>query len=245
MSTTTEPKRVLCIGATGRSGLMFVESSLSDGHSVTAVVRKEPSSGPNTLSSNQTIVGTGASSEVLSDKPGEHLAAPHAEVIAHPNLTVVVGDLQSEEALAALLPGHDVVVVTFGGWPTEGKPFTLHSDVARAYAPAMKASGVSRLFVCFGMGLLFPPPEEGATGVFKILQKDMFAALEIMEQHELDYTIWCPGDFPHGPRSDEYVEAVGKPPSMNNVTTGMLVDAMCKELKENKYPKQRMGIVSK
>lgn len=241
---TTEPKRVLCIGATGRSGLMFVESALSDGHLVTAVVRSEPSNGPNTLSSNQTIVGTGASSEVLSGQPAEPQAPPHAEVIQHTNLTVVVADLKSEKELAALLPGHDVVVVTLGGWPEKGKPFTLHQDVARAYAPAMQASGVSRLFVCFGMGLLFPPPEEGATGVFDILRIDMFAALDLMQRHELEYTIWCPGDFPHGPRSEAYVEAIGEPPSKRSVTTGMVADAMCKELRENKYSKQRVGIAS-
>lgn len=237
--------KLLVVGATGRSGLMFVESALHDGHHITAVVRTEPAV-PNTLSSNTKLIGTGASSEVLSGQEALAVAPPHAEVISHANLTVVVANIKSEDALAALLPGHDAVVATLGAWPEDGKSFTLHQDSARAYAPAMNVCGVKRLLVCFGMGVLFPRPGPEATGVFEVMRRDMFVALDEMTQHDLDFTIWCPPDFPHGPRSEDYTEAIGKPagdPS-GSVTTGMVADAMCKELIANRYSKQLVGIAS-
>eukprot|EP00615_Pteridomonas_danica_P012723 CAMPEP_0114351578 /NCGR_PEP_ID=MMETSP0101-20121206/17304_1 /TAXON_ID=38822 ORGANISM="Pteridomonas danica, Strain PT" /NCGR_SAMPLE_ID=MMETSP0101 /ASSEMBLY_ACC=CAM_ASM_000211 /LENGTH=319 /DNA_ID=CAMNT_0001491555 /DNA_START=84 /DNA_END=1040 /DNA_ORIENTATION=+ len=245
--------KILCIGGTGRLGLVFIENALLDGHIVTAVVRSSPQI-PNTLSSNQTIIGTGASSEVLSsnseDNQKDKTILPHSEIIQHKNLTVIQNDIKNVDEMTILMQGHDIIVVTLGAWPKENdeKPFTLHQDAAKAYAPAMKTCGIKRLFVCFGMGLLFPRKEDNdrssPDNVFSILQKDMFKAYDIMNEFNLDYSIWCPGDFPHGPRNNQYIESVGKAPDNMHasVTTGMVADSMCKELIANKFIKQKIGI---
>ena len=206
---------------------------------MTAVLRREPKEA-NTLSSNQVLVGTGASSEIGSGVA--QLTPPHAEMICHPNLNTVVADLQSEEAFAELIKGMDAVVVTLGAWPEPGKRFTLHQDITRAYAPAMKKAGVSRVLICYGMGLLFPPKPPGGTDPISILQVDMWAAFDTIKELDLDYTIWCPGDFPHGPRSTAYEVAAGKPPSFGTVDTGMVADSMLSELVEPRYSRQRVGI---
>src|SRR5262249_4358464 len=63
-------------------------------------------------------------------------------------LTVVRGDPQRQEMIAAALHGHDAVLSAIGPHPRDAlRPSTLLTDCARATVEAMIATGVSRLAI--------------------------------------------------------------------------------------------------
>ena len=55
-------KKILLIGGTGRTGLLFAEGAVADGHKVTAVVRREPKV-PGTLAVTATVAGSGSAAD--------------------------------------------------------------------------------------------------------------------------------------------------------------------------------------
>jgi hypothetical protein len=57
------PQKIFLMGGTGRTGLNFARLALDAGHSVTAVVRREPKV-PGTLATSGNVVGTGSSKEL-------------------------------------------------------------------------------------------------------------------------------------------------------------------------------------
>ena len=57
-----QTKKILLIGGTGRTGLLFAEGAVADGHHVTAVVRREPKV-PGTLAVTATIAGSGSAAD--------------------------------------------------------------------------------------------------------------------------------------------------------------------------------------
>lgn len=73
------------------------------------------------------------------------------------------------------------------------------------------------------------------------IRRDMRRLWDLILKANLNYTIWCPANFPSGPRSTDYKESkatfIG-----DTVTTGMVVDSIVKELKNNQYQKCRVGI---
>ena len=64
---------------------------------------------------------------------------------------------------------------------------------------------------------------------------------DMVNEANLDYTIWCPANFPTGPRSSEYVIGENKFVGAE-VTTGMVADSIVKEIIENKMSRTRVGI---
>jgi len=46
----------------------------------------------------------------------------------------------------------------------------------------------------------------------------------------LDYTIWCPANFPGGDYSDKYITKKNANPGAYEVTTGMVAHSMAKEI---------------
>jgi hypothetical protein len=52
------------------------------------------------------------------------------------------------------MKGHDIVVAALGGFPKEGEAYSLFSDTAKGYVPAMVECGIKRFFTIFGAGFL-------------------------------------------------------------------------------------------
>jgi hypothetical protein len=52
---------------------------------------------------------------------------------------------------------------------------------------------------------------------------------DMIIEAELDYSIWCPANFPNGPRSDKYIQAENKFVG-TEVTTGMVADSIINEI---------------
>jgi putative NADH-flavin reductase len=122
----------------------------------------------------------------------------------HPLLHLVPGDPQSVDALAAALPGHDVVLSALGVRPPQAfRPHTLVEDCAASTVAAMTRAGVKRL-VLVSAAVLFP--ERGLFFAFfrwllTQIRRDLGAAEEIVRATSLDWTIARPPRLVNG--SDE------------------------------------------
>lgn len=250
-------KKIFLVGGTGRTGLLVAQGALADGHSVTAIVRREPKI-PGTLAVTAQISGGGSSAEIYSgekkDAPSDGQQAAHEDVVGpHEKLTVIVADF-TVEALTPIMAGHDLVIAIVGAWPKpEDKIMTTYSDPARAYIGAMKANGVSRYFTCFGAGFLgeqdkipkeWQDSDNLEMNVINKVRRDMRVVWDLVLEADLDFSIWCPANFPSGPRSADYITGANQFVG-GEVTTGMVADCMIKEIQENKFSKTRVGIARK
>ena len=160
-------------------------------------------------------------------------------------------DLTAEN-LTPVMAGHDLVVVILGMWPKEGADEVRgYSEAAAAYVPAMKANGITRFFTVFGAGFLGPEVatefevNEHVPEMIVLVQRDMRRVYDIVMEAELNYSIWCPADYPGGPRSDAYVTAANNFPQEGNAfqaTTGKVADSMIKEVNNNAFEHTRVGI---
>eukprot|EP00656_Telonema_subtile_P040062 TRINITY_DN45134_c0_g1_i1.p1 TRINITY_DN45134_c0_g1~~TRINITY_DN45134_c0_g1_i1.p1 ORF type:complete len:195 (+),score=35.26 TRINITY_DN45134_c0_g1_i1:288-872(+) len=179
------------------------------------------------------------------------LNAPHDMVVGpHENLTVAVGAL-TVDVLAPLMEGHELVVVTLGMQPKPGEEMRGYSDACAAYIPAMQLAGVSRVFAVFGAGFLGPevplefPFSDKVPDFIVHIQRDMRRVYDAFLQAELNYTIWCPADYPSGEWSSEYVVAPNVyPEGAPRVTTGKVAHSMVDEVLAGAFPRTRVGIAS-
>ena len=205
--------KIFLIGGTGRTGLLVAQDALAEGHSVTAIVRREPKV-KGTITVTAQIQGGGSSAELYSgEKKNVELAANEVVVGPHDKLNVIVSQF-TPEALTPLMAGHDVVIAILGAWPKPDEPkMTTYSDPAKAYIPAMKANNISRFFTVFGAGFLGPiekiPKEWADTGNLEMdainkIRRDMRICWDLILEANLDYSIWCPANFPSGPRTSDY-----------------------------------------
>ena len=115
----------------------------------------------------------------------------------------------------------------------------------------MKTKGVTRLIMICGSGLAVPEVpldwEDGDNpmlNTINILRRDYRKVWQMIDATDLYYTLFCPGNFPSGPRSENYITAVNSKPGPE-VTTGMVADAVCKELVKNEFLRCRVGISAK
>jgi putative NADH-flavin reductase len=113
----------------------------------------------------------------------------------HPRLQVIRGDPHSEDALAHVLPGHDVVLSVLGVHPSQAfRPHTLIQDCAASTVSAMTRIGVKRL-VLVSAAVLFP--ERGLRFAFfrwllRHVKRDLGRAEDIVRATSLDWTIARP-----------------------------------------------------
>jgi putative NADH-flavin reductase len=111
------------------------------------------------------------------------------------SLTIVRGDPQRLETIAAALPQHDAVLSAIGPHPRDAmRPSTLLTDCARATVEAMTASGVSRLAIV-SAAVLFP--EKGIYFAFfrwllRHHARDLCAMEELVRASGLAWTIARP-----------------------------------------------------
>ena len=159
-----------------------------------------------------------------------------------------------EDNIRQIMQGHDMVIAIIGGWPAPDQAtMTNYSDPARAYIPAMKSCGITRFFTVMGAGFLGPiesiptdwsdegmPPEMVAINK---IRRDMRILWDLILQNDLNYTVWCPANYPSGPISSDYTQAkddfVG-----DTVTTGMVADSMVKEIRANELGQSRVSIAA-
>ena len=164
---------------------------------------------------------------------------------------MVISDQTDSKSLSAHMAGHDLLVSTIGAFPKpEDTESHLMFNIAKAYIPSMLECGVKRLFTIFGAGLLGETVPEtfkdaadgGAPHPIPLIQRDCKKAFDIIDAYKLDYTIWCPANFPGGDYSDKYITKKNEIPGASEVTTGMVAHSMAREIEERQFIKARVGI---
>ena len=152
------------------------------------------------------------------------------------------------------MKGHDVVIAIMGGFPApDQQVITNFSEPARQFIPAMRACGIKRYFTVFGAGFLGAEDQipkdwqdDGNPEMVAInkIRRDMRIQWDLIVENELDFTIWCPANYPAGPRSSEY--EIGHNSFVGvEVTTGMVADSIVKEISDRKMTRVRVGITRK
>ena len=95
---------------------------------------------------------------------GHHVTAlvrtPAKLDLAHPNLTVVQGDVTDAEAVARVVDGADAVLSALG--PVKGGPASMLTQATRNVIAAMRQHGVQRVVIVSGAGV--PDPLDPRTG---------------------------------------------------------------------------------
>lgn len=166
----------------------------------------------------------------------------------NPNLKIVVSELGDAKTIEPLFQGIDVVVVAIGAWSKEGQSvITIQQDAAKCYLPAMRKAGVKRMHAVFGASMLgdeMPKPNPNAPIQWRAQSVDMIECFKTIVEEDVDYTIWCPANYPGGNISSEYKVRKRHFPEdcVKEVTTGMMAHAILEELSKNEFTKERVAI---
>lgn len=176
--------------------------------------------------------------------------------LAHPGLTVAVGDPLDPASVAALVRGHDAVVSAVGpGNATANDPALAQQviDVAHALLAGLREAGVGRLVVVGGAGSLKNADGMDLVDTGKV--SDYYrpaslahrAALHVYRAAELDWTVICPPTLIEpGPRESPVrvgggrllVDAAGR----SRITTADFAVAVLDELEHPQRSRQQMTV---
>ncbi|MDE0051023.1 MAG: NAD(P)H-binding protein [Rhodospirillales bacterium] len=133
--------------------------------------------------------------------------------LSHERLDVRVGSACDPRVLAALLPGHDVVISTLGPRRPTKAAAAVYSDSARAIVGAMEGSDVDRLLVT-SSALLFPSGrlrDRALRGLVRSVVQEARRMEELICASSLDWTIARTG-FLTDDASTAYRQAEGALP---------------------------------
>lgn len=204
---------MLVFGATGRVGQSILEKALANGHAATAFVR------------NRAKITT--TSE---------------------NLKVVEGDIYSAEAVASSMQGgYDAVINVIGG--DVFKPSTLVTDSARTIIGAMEKTGLRRYLGITGGAQMRTTGLGGLTNTIlglspiKSAVRDHQGAWQIVNASTLDWTLaGCPY-IRDSAQGKAYKVSLNKfPGGFRIIYPQDVADFLVRELAEQKYPRQIVGI---
>ena len=167
------------------------------------------------------------------------------KIKAAPSLTVVRGDPQRPETIAAALPGHDAVLSAIGPPPREAmRPSTLLADCARATVEAMASSGVSRLAIV-SAAVLFP--EKGLYfAFFKWLlrhhARDLRAMEDLVRASRLAWTIARPPRLTKSPDAQFRAVRDALPPGSRAMSFRSVAAFMLEAVERRSYITEIVGL---
>ena len=206
--------QIIIFGATGMVGNQIVKQALFNGHDVKAF-------GRNVFTAN---------------------------LPKNDHLTLVQGALFDEDQVYKAIMGCDVVLSSLGG------DFT-GADVTRSLGiknivTQMRKAGVKRIIAVGGMGSLLNEDETlimdnpNYPAKFLPVSKEHYKAYEFLKASNLEWTFVCPPDIIDAEPSGHFItNAEFLPsPSINKINAGDLALFMLKEMKEDNFLHQRVGI---
>ncbi|MBG9376747.1 NAD(P)H-binding protein [Panacibacter sp. DH6] len=207
---------ITVFGATGRVGKYIVNMGLAQGHTVRAF---------------------GRNVDGLIDKD-----------MADENFEAIKGYVFDEADVLKAVHGADAVLSALGG-ARDGSDKTRSLGVKNIIEQMQKAA-VKRLIVLGGMGslahdeygLIMNKPDYPQ--VFLPVSKEHLQAYNYLHQSTLDWTFIGAPDIPDAPADNDYTVSADYPPAtgINKIYAGNIADFMLKEMKENRYLHQRVGI---
>jgi uncharacterized protein YbjT (DUF2867 family) len=130
-------------------------------------------------------------------------------------VTIVEGDVLSEETLKAAMQGQDVVYANLAG---------AMEQQAKAIVNAMHATGLKRLIFISSMGIYGEVPGERYGSVLDPYRDSAV----VIEASDLDYTILRPGWFMHDNEINYQITQKGEPFKGHNVSLNGLSDLIVK-----------------
>jgi len=174
--------------------------------------------------------------------------------LAHPNLTVRIGDARDGEAVAAAMPGHDAVISAMGpgGPEISDKYLDILTDGTRHLVAGMQAAGLRRIVALGSVATLNVTPDAILRDMpnFPELARNISGAhlesLKTLQASGLDWTVLCPPPTVEpGERTGQYrVQAdlllEGGPAS--KITTGDAADFALNEVERGEFIGRRVNI---
>lgn len=208
--------KVIVFGATGTTGKELVKQALYNGYEVKAFGRNV----------------------FIEDLPEDK------------KVELVQGALFDEGEVLHAIKGCDAVLSAIGG-ATDGTDKTRSLGM-KNIVKQMEKAGIKRIVALGGLGVL------DGTGEKMIMDEDDFPAqynavsqehkkaLDVLQASSLHWTFVCPPMIEPGAATGIFREAAGKLPEPNNFTihAGDVALFMLKELEQNLFVKQKVGISS-
>lgn len=164
--------------------------------------------------------------------------------LSHERLGVHVGSACDPRVLAALLPGHDVVISTLGPRRPTKAAAAVYADSARAIVSAMQGSDVNRLLVT-SSALLFPSGrlrDRVLRGLVRSVVREARRIEELICASSLDWTIARMG-FLTDDASTAYRHAEGKAPDGGgSISRAAVACFLLTEARQSAHRRQVVGL---
>ena len=169
--------------------------------------------------------------------------------MAHPQLTIVQGDVANATQVADAIAGADVVVSALGTNDIATDAVNMMSNAMCLFIPAMKQHGVKRVLAIGGLGVLQADETHQLLDLpsypeqYRNVGKGHNKVYLLLKDCGLDWTFVCCPYIPDAPRSGTY-EVVKDYPvdGKNQINTGDVADFILKEMIANQYLQTRVGI---
>ena len=166
--------------------------------------------------------------------------------VAHPNLTLVKGDVMNIDDVKRAVEGHDAVVCTLGA----GAKGNVRAEGTKNIIEAMNVSHVKRLICQSSLGV---GDSRGNLNffwkyiMFGLLLKQAYRDHELQEKYvtgsRLDWTITRPAAFTDGPLTGNYHH--GFPATAKAITLKIsradVADLIIKQLTDRSYLRKAVG----
>lgn len=220
--------RIFLLGATGKTGAIFLKMALENGHHVTAYVR-----------SPEKITGVYGNSEMgnLNVNPSPH-SNPHQQ------LRIVVGEILSVEQMSEAMKNHDVVVSCLGG--NDNDKTTVIRDMTQAIVASMQKSHVTRILAISSAGIHneFSPITNLILKLFykHVIQDHRLAAQCIMTSG-LSYTLARPLSLTEGSLTKSFrLASRGVPKGGKEISRQDLAHFLLTALEGDDYHNETVGL---
>jgi putative NADH-flavin reductase len=203
-------------------------------------------------------IGSRITQEALSRGHDVTAIARHPEQVSEESvsLTIKKGDVLNVAEMAALVRGHDAIVVSYSpGWEP-GTNFSQHVEVAQKVLQVAKEAGVKRVLNVGGAGSLYADPEQGLqlvdTPEFPeawrggaAAQRDSLKVYQ--EEQELDWTFLSPAIIIEpGERTGKFRYNTDSPvfdeKGESRISQQDFAVAVLNELEEPQYIRQRFTV---
>lgn len=208
--------KIIVFGATGTTGKELVKQALYNGNDVKAFGRNV----------------------FIKDLPEDK------------KVELVQGALFDEGEVLHAIKGCDAVLSAIGG-ATDGTDKTRSLGM-KNIIKQMEKAGVKRIVALGGMGVLdgtgekLVMDEEDFPAQYNAVSQEHKKALEALLNSNLDWTFVCPPTIEPGEPTGIFQATGGRLPEPNNlkISSGDLALFMLKELEQNLFVKQKVGISS-